>query len=195
MRKLRPQRWQGALTGTHWAVSRPSQAWEQEAKSSSPYWVRSPLTPSPRPSNFKEHRVLSPSPPFTRSVLVLLTSCTHGREIRGDSRDQSVGTRTDAAGAAPGLTPLEPQALPRGLWNVSEASGFLHCRPPPRVSERKGGSDHPGRHFGPQQSLGGFVLPAHRGREYTGTKTAGPAQPVCRQRPQAGTTALPIDGA
>lgn len=52
-------------------------------------------------------------------------------------------------------TPLEPQALPRGLWNVSEASGFLHCGPPPRVWKSKGGSDHPGRHSGPWQSRGG----------------------------------------
>lgn len=135
---------------------------------------------SPWPSNFWEHSVLSASPPSIPSVLVLLTSCTHGREIRGDSRGQSVGTGTDAVGAAPGLRLLWSLRRCPGGSGMSEASGFLCHRPPPRVWERKRGSDQPGHRFGPRQALGRLCATRTQGQGLSGTKIAGPSQSAIR---------------
>lgn len=118
-----------------WAVSRPDQAWEAEAKWSSPCWVgstRDQALPYPSwPSDFREQGVLSPSHSPTPHVLVPLMSCTHGREICGDSRK--------ARAWEPGqmlLAPPQQQSvwmLPKGLWDASGASGFLCYRPTPRA--------------------------------------------------------------
>lgn len=67
--------------------------------------------------------------PASHSVLVLLTSDTHGREICEIPEGPECGNQGRCCWHCPRLRLVQsPWVLPRGLWNVSGASGFLHGR-------------------------------------------------------------------
>lgn len=67
--------------------------------------------------------------PASHSVRVLLISGTHGREICEIPEGPECGNQGRCCWPCPRLRPVQsPWVLPRGLWNVSGASGFLHGR-------------------------------------------------------------------
>lgn len=67
--------------------------------------------------------------PASHSVLVLLTSGTHGREICEIPEGPECGNQGRCCWHCPRLRLVQsPWVLPRGLWNVSGTSGFLHGR-------------------------------------------------------------------
>lgn len=67
--------------------------------------------------------------PDSNSVLVVLTSGTHGREICEIPEGPECGNQGRCCWHCPRLRLVQsPWVLPKGLWNVSGASGFLHGR-------------------------------------------------------------------